>query len=134
MLHCYLHAFVTDYHICDYNCLYVYGYFLVYVAYICLLLFPYEIVYLQKVIVCLCFLCKYFARVLYVYVIIACSLKRKFMWHKSVEYWVCYSMFYSERKEVFPCVAWPSHGWLGTLQKHGIELPHFILKRFRSSL
>jgi hypothetical protein len=54
MLHCYLRAYVTVYHICDYNCLYVYGYFPVYVAYLCLLLFQYEIVYLQNVIVCLC--------------------------------------------------------------------------------
>jgi hypothetical protein len=86
MLHCYLHSYVTVYHICDYNCLYVYGYFPVYSAYLCLLLFPYEIVYLQKVIVCLHFLCKASARVLYVYVIIACILKRKFMWRRSVEY------------------------------------------------
>ena len=51
MLHCYLHAYVTVYHICDYNYLYVYGYFPVYVAYLCLLLFQYEIVYLHNVIV-----------------------------------------------------------------------------------
>jgi hypothetical protein len=42
------------------------------------------------------------------------------MWHSSVEYWVCYSMFYSERTKVFPPVAWPDHGWLGTLQ-YGIR-------------
>jgi hypothetical protein len=53
--------------------------------------------------------------VLYVYVIIACSLKRKFMWHSSIEYWVCYSMFRSERTKVFPRVAWPGHGWSGML-------------------
>ena len=53
MLHCYLCAYVTVYHMCDYNCLYVYGYFPVYDAYLCLLLFSYEIVYLQNVIVCL---------------------------------------------------------------------------------
>jgi hypothetical protein len=61
------------------------------------------------------FICKDSARVLYVYVIMACSLKIKFMWHSSVEYWVCYSMFRSERMKVFPRVAWPDHGWLGTL-------------------
>jgi hypothetical protein len=37
------------------------------------------------------------------------------MWHSSVEYWVCYNMFRSERMKVFPHVAWPNHGWLGTL-------------------
>jgi hypothetical protein len=53
MLHCYLHDYVTFYHMCDYNCLYVYGYFLEYATCLCLLLFQYEIVYLQNVIVCL---------------------------------------------------------------------------------
>jgi hypothetical protein len=53
MLHCYLRAYVMVYHMCDYNCLYVYGYFLVYVACLCLLLFQYEIIYLNNLIVCL---------------------------------------------------------------------------------
>jgi hypothetical protein len=44
----------------------------------------------------------------------------RFMWHSSVEYWVCYSMFRSERTKVFPHVAWPGHGWSGTLQ-YGIR-------------
>jgi hypothetical protein len=45
-----------------------------------LLLFQYEIVYLENVIVCLShFLYKDSARVLCVYVVIACSLKRKFL-------------------------------------------------------
>jgi hypothetical protein len=57
---------------------------------------------------CLCtFICKASARVLYVYVIIACSLKRKLMWHSSVEYWVCYNMFRSKRTKVFSRVTWP---------------------------
>ena len=38
-------AYVIVYHICDYNCLYDYGYFTLYAAYLCLLLFQYEIVY-----------------------------------------------------------------------------------------
>jgi hypothetical protein len=42
------------------------------------------------------------------------------MWHNSVEYWVCYSMFCNERTKVFPRVAWPDHGWSGTLQ-YGIR-------------
>jgi hypothetical protein len=72
MLHCYLRAYVTVYHMCDYNCQYVYGYFPVYAAFLCLLLFQYEIVYLQDLIV-VYVICKDSARVLYVYVIIACS-------------------------------------------------------------
>jgi hypothetical protein len=39
MMHCNLHAYVTVYHICDYNFLYGYGYFPVYATYLCLLLF-----------------------------------------------------------------------------------------------
>ena len=66
------------------------------------------------------FKCKSSARVFHVYVIIACSLKRKFMWHRLVEYCVCYSMFRNERTKVFPHVAWPDHGWPGTLQ-YGIR-------------
>jgi hypothetical protein len=121
MLHCYLRAYVTVYHMCDYNYPYVYGYFPVYASCLCLLLFQYEIVYLQNVIVCLRLCVKLPTRVLYVYAIIACSLKRKFVWHSSVEYWVCYVMFRSEIIKVFPRVAWPSHGWPGTLQ-YGIRV------------
>jgi hypothetical protein len=58
------------------------------------------------------FICKASARVLHVYVIIACNLKRKFMWHNSVEYWVCYSMLCCDRTKVFPRVVWPiMSGW-----------------------
>jgi len=53
MLQCYLRAYVTVYHMCDYNCLNVYGYFPVYAACLYLLLFQYENVYLQNMIVCL---------------------------------------------------------------------------------
>jgi hypothetical protein len=38
---------------------------------------------------------------------VACSLKRKFMWHSSVDYWVCYRIFRSKRMKTFPRVAWP---------------------------
>jgi hypothetical protein len=63
------------------------------------------------------FIRKASARVLYVYVIIVGSLKRKTMWHSSVEYWLCYNMFHSKRMKVFLFVAWPGHRWSGTLQK-----------------
>jgi hypothetical protein len=59
---------------------------------------------LQNVIVCLC---------LYVKLPQECCMymfklqKRKFMWHSSVDYWVCYHMFCSKRMEVFPRIAWP---------------------------
>jgi hypothetical protein len=42
------------------------------------------------------------------------------MWHSSVEYWVCHSIFHSERMKVFPRVAWSDHGWPGMLQ-YGIR-------------
>jgi hypothetical protein len=29
------------------------------------------------------------------------------MWHSSVDYWVCYRMFWSKRTKAFPRVAWP---------------------------
>jgi hypothetical protein len=51
-------------------------------------------------------ICKSSARVLYVYVLVACSLKSKFMWHSSVDYWVCYCMFCSKGMKEFPRVAW----------------------------
>jgi hypothetical protein len=54
------------------------------------------------------FRCKASASVLYVYVLVACSLKSKFMWHCLVDYWVCYCMFRSMGMKVFPRVAWPS--------------------------
>jgi hypothetical protein len=53
------------------------------------------------------FRCKDFASVLYVYVLVACSLKSKFRWHCLVDYWVCYCMFYGMGTKVFPRVAWP---------------------------
>jgi hypothetical protein len=43
--------------------------------------------------------------VLYVYVLVACSLKSKFRWHCLVDYWVCYCMFRSMGTKVFPRVA-----------------------------
>jgi hypothetical protein len=43
---------------------------------------------------------------LYVYVLVACSLKSKCMWHCLVDYWVCYGMFCSMGTKVFPRVAW----------------------------
>jgi hypothetical protein len=46
MMQCYVHAYVTVYHMCDYNYLYVYGYFHVCYGCLCLLLFQYQIVYL----------------------------------------------------------------------------------------
>jgi hypothetical protein len=46
--------------------------------------------------------------VLYVYVLVACSLKSKFMWHFLVYYWVCYCMFRSMGTKVFPRVSWPN--------------------------
>jgi hypothetical protein len=53
------------------------------------------------------FRCKASASVLYVYVLVACRLKSKFMWHGLVDYWVCYCMFRSMGRKVFPRVAWP---------------------------
>jgi hypothetical protein len=53
------------------------------------------------------FRCKASASVLYVYVLVACSLKSKFRWHCLVDYWVCYCMFRSMGMKVFPRVAWP---------------------------
>jgi hypothetical protein len=29
---------------------------------------------------------------LYVYVLVACSLKSKYRWHSSVDYWECYRL------------------------------------------
>ena len=63
------------------------------------------------------FICKSSTRVLYVYVLDACSLKSKFMWHSSVEYWVCYRMFCSKRTKVFPRVAWPGLFKVGDVTK-----------------
>jgi hypothetical protein len=63
----------------------------------------------SHIIECIClfkFICKSSTRVLYVYVQVACSLKRKFMWHSLVEYWVCYHMFHNKRMKVFPRVTW----------------------------
>jgi hypothetical protein len=60
---------------------------------------------------CNCFLCLYVKLLqeccMYMFKV-ACSLKRKFMWHSSVDYWVCYRMFHSKRMKAFPRVAWPS--------------------------
>ena len=53
------------------------------------------------------FRCKAFVSLLYVYVLVAYSLKSKFKWHCSVDYWVCYYMFRSMGMKVFPRVAWP---------------------------
>jgi hypothetical protein len=52
------------------------------------------------------FICKDSTRVLYVYVLVACSLKSKFMWYSSVDYSVCYCMFCSKGMKAFPRVAW----------------------------
>jgi hypothetical protein len=52
------------------------------------------------------FRCKASVSVLYVYVLVACSLKSKLMWHCLVDYWVCYCMFRSMGTKVFPGVAW----------------------------
>jgi hypothetical protein len=62
---------------------------------------------LQKVIFFM-FRCKSSTSMLYVYVLVACSLKSKFRWNCLVEYWVCYCMFRSMGTKVFPRVAWPS--------------------------
>jgi hypothetical protein len=53
------------------------------------------------------FICKASTSVLYVCVLVACSLKSKFRWHCLVDYWVCYCMFRSMGTKVFPRVAWP---------------------------
>jgi hypothetical protein len=53
------------------------------------------------------FRCKASTSVLYVYVLVACSLKSKFRWHCLVDYWVCYCMFRSMGTKVFPRVARP---------------------------
>jgi hypothetical protein len=61
------------------------------------------------------FICKASARVLYVYVLVACSLKSKFMWYSSVDYWVCYRMFHSKGMKAFPRVAWSDMLRMGML-------------------
>jgi hypothetical protein len=52
-------------------------------------------------------ICKAYVSVLYVYVLVECSLKSKFMWHCLVYYWVCYCMFHSMGTKVLPRVSWP---------------------------
>jgi hypothetical protein len=61
------------------------------------------------------FICKASTRVLYVYALDACSLKSKFMWHSSIDYWVCYCMFHSKGMKKFPTVAWSRLKRLGIL-------------------
>ena len=61
------------------------------------------------------FICKDSARVLYVYVLVAYSLKSKFMWYSSVDYWVCYRMICSKGTKAFPRVAWSSLYKMGML-------------------
>jgi hypothetical protein len=85
------------YPMCAYKCLYIYGYFLymlhVYVyfyfsvnpcIYRCIFMFMFY---------------KYIsARVLFVYVLIACSSKK--LWHSSIGCWVCYNMCRRENVRV----------------------------------
>jgi hypothetical protein len=53
------------------------------------------------------FRCEASTRALYVYVLVACSSKSKFIWYSLVDYWVCHHMFRSKGMKEFPRVAWP---------------------------
>jgi hypothetical protein len=97
---------------CGYNYRYICGYCLytlhVYVFYYysmnpCIyeMYFPVYVLYImfRKSSVCIYFNCMQF---------------EKFMWHSSVGFWICYSMFCRENESVLWCiVAW--HGWSGML-------------------
>jgi hypothetical protein len=63
----------------------------------------------------LLFMFKASTRILYVYVLATLYLKRKYRWHSSVDYWVCYRMFHSKGTKVFPTVAYPGLLRLGML-------------------
>jgi hypothetical protein len=113
------------YHMCGYNYVYFYGYFLymlhVYVycyfsvnMCIYIMYFPVYVLYIklpQEFCVCIYFNCIQF---------------KKFMWHSSVRCWVCYSMFHRENVRVL----WHSvsrHGWSRMLQ-YGIRASIFKTK------
>jgi hypothetical protein len=88
--------------------------FPVYAACICLLLFQYESCAFTDVFVCLRFIYNASARVLCVYILIACSSKIVCgIAQLDVGYVTVCS---AERIKEFSGVAWPEHGWSGTLQ------------------
>jgi hypothetical protein len=80
-------------------------------------------VHLQNVFVCLRFIYNVLQEYC-VYIFFNCmQFEKTIMWHSSVGFWVCYSMFRRENEIVLSCiVAQPR--WSGTLQ-YGIRASIF---------
>jgi hypothetical protein len=106
-------VFLWVYHMCGYNCLYIYGYCL-YMLHACVYCYftmnlciytIYLSIYVLYIMFCKSSVCIYFN----------CMQFKKFMWQLGAGYVTVCSV---ERTKMFSRVSWPDHGWSGTLHQH----------------